>query len=182
MPGGKDGKENSDTPGSVKFAAAATYNLGSDTPQSCVKPGDTLSAKHLPKTSTPYPKEKPDHQLSISRIALEQDAEHAQDGPAAKRRREGDMSDDSVRLTQSANINSTEHSIVEVLQARINELKCVNSKWTEPFSASERFERFSPVRLDELLKEFNKIEQDLKQRVHIIKKRLHQLSCSLQEF
>lgn len=49
-------------------------------------------------------------------------------------------------------------------------------------SASERFERFSPVRLDELLKEFNKIEQDLKQRVNIIKKRLHQLSCSLQEF
>jgi len=118
MPAGKDGKENSDTPGSVKFAAA---NLVSDTPQSCVKPGDSLSAKHLPKTSTPYPKEKPDHQLSISRIALEQDVERvAQDGPVAKRRREvsrsmpfnshvplscqqGDVSDDSVQLTQSTN-------------------------------------------------------------------------------
>jgi len=123
MPAGKDGKENSDTPGSVKFtatAAAATSNLVTDTPQSYVKPGDGLSVKHLPKTSTPYPKEKPDHQLSISRIALEQDIEHtAQDVPAAKRRREvscfnsqvpstifcqqGDVSDDSVQLAQSTN-------------------------------------------------------------------------------
>ena len=50
------------------------------------------------------------------------------------------------------------------------------------YSASERFERFSPVRLNELLKEFYKVEQDLKERIQIIKKRLNQLNCSLQEY
>ena len=89
MPAGKDGKEN-DTPGSVKFATVAMSNVCSDTPPGCVKSNDTNTSavKHLPKTSTPYPKEKPDHQLSISRIALEQDVERSQGGPSAKRRRE----------------------------------------------------------------------------------------------
>lgn len=53
---------------------------------------------------------------------------------------------------------------------------------TVSYSASERFERFSPVRLDELLKEFHKVEQDLKDRIQIIKKRLNHLNCSLQEY
>ena len=92
MPAGKDGKsvpENPITPGPVHFAAAAPSeaNSGTNSPASL---GEDL-AKNIPKTSTPYPRENPDHQLSISRIAsgTEQrtDAEH-QDGPAAKRRRE----------------------------------------------------------------------------------------------
>lgn len=90
MPAGKDGKsvpENPITPSSVHFAVAASEaaNSGTDTPESLG--GDV--AKNLPKTSTPYPKEDLDHQLSISRIAcaVEQSTEH-KDGPAAKRRRE----------------------------------------------------------------------------------------------
>lgn len=87
MPAGKDGKsvpENPITPGSVRFATT-TSEANSGTPAS-------LTAdipKNLPKTSTPYPKENPDHQLSISRIVStsEQALEH-KDGPAAKRRRE----------------------------------------------------------------------------------------------
>lgn len=79
MATGKDGKtvsENSITPGTVHFALDAATG----TPAS-------LSGDVAPKTSTPYPKENPDHQLSISRIASAADIEH-KDGPAAKRRRE----------------------------------------------------------------------------------------------
>ena len=89
MPAGKDGKnvlDNPVTPGSVHFAAVATASeANSGTPASLT--GDI--PKNLPKTSTPYPKENPDHQLSISRIVCttEQALEH-KDGPAAKRRRE----------------------------------------------------------------------------------------------
>ena len=91
MPAGRDGKsvpENPITPGSVHFVIAASEaNSGTNSPASLSED----VAKNLPKTSTPYPKENPDHQLSISRIAsaTEQakDAEY-QDGPAAKRRRE----------------------------------------------------------------------------------------------
>lgn len=50
------------------------------------------------------------------------------------------------------------------------------------YSASERFERFNPVRLNELLKELHKIEQDLQERIQIIKERLNQLSFSFQEY
>lgn len=85
MPAGKDGKsvpENVITPAAVHFTAA---EANPDTPVSLS--GDI--SKNLPKTSTPYPKENSDHQLSISRIAsaVEQITEY-KDGPVAKRRRE----------------------------------------------------------------------------------------------
>jgi len=88
MPAGKDGKsvpESAITPAVQFTVAASEANSGADTPMS-------LSGeieKNLPKTSTPYPKENPDHQLSISRIAsaVEQTTEH-RDEPLAKRRRE----------------------------------------------------------------------------------------------
>ena len=89
MPAGRDGKsvpENPITPGSVYFAVAAS-EANSGTPASL---SEDIS-KNMPKTSTPYPKDNPDHQLSISRIASATergiDAEH-QDAPVAKRRRE----------------------------------------------------------------------------------------------
>ena len=87
VPAGKDDKgvlENPITPGSVHFAVT-TSEANSGTPASLT--GDI--AKNLPKTSTPYPKEHPEHQLSISQIVCttEQAVEH-KNGPAAKRRRE----------------------------------------------------------------------------------------------
>lgn len=87
MDAGKSAADNATTPGAVHFSVAASAEANSHTPASLS--GELT--KNLPKTSTPYPKDNPDHQLSISRIASgterTPDLQH-KDGPAAKRRKE----------------------------------------------------------------------------------------------
>lgn len=67
-----------------------------------------------------------------------------------------------------------------VLRELGQEMRMVHLKWAQPFAEGESFERYCPVKLDELLKEALKLEQRLKNQKERLKERLTLITRTLQ--